>query len=99
MGYSRMEQETSVVWDEEEKVAHIYASSSVSLRKLERLCEQYPEEYRRVWEERDEEGRLTAAKYETGCKRVRFSKPASDAVRENGRRLAAVAAEKRNMPE
>ena len=99
MGYSRMEQETSIVWDEEEKVAHIYASSSVSLRKLERLCEQYPEEYRRVWDERDEEGRLTAAKYETGCKRVRFARPASEAVRENGRRLAAVAAEKRNMPE
>lgn len=96
MSYSRAEQETTVVWDEEDKVARIYSSSSVSLRKLEGLCAKYPDEYRRVWEERDGEGRLTAAKYVTGCKRIRFARPASEAVRENGKRLAAAAAEKRN---
>lgn len=95
MGYSRMEQETSIVWDDEEKVARIYTASPVSMRKLDRLCEGFPEEYRRVWEERDAEGRVTAAKYETGCKRIRFAKPASEARIEQGRLIAAMAAQKR----
>ena len=41
MAYTRMEQETSIVWDEEEKVARIYTASPVSMRKLDRLCEDY----------------------------------------------------------
>ena len=95
MAYTRAEQETSIVWDDEEKVARIYASSTVSLRKLERLCEQFPEEYRKVWEERDADGVLTAAKYQTGCRMVKFGKPASEARKELGRRIAALAREKR----
>lgn len=96
MSYSRAEQETTVVWDEEDKVARIYTASPVSMRKLDKLCKDYPREYRKVWEEKDKDGRVTAARYETGCKRIRFVKPASEAVRENGKRLAAAAAEKRN---
>lgn len=99
MGYSRMEQETSVVWDEEEKVAHIYTASPVSMRKLDKLCEDYPGEYQKVWEEKDADGRVTAAKYQTGCKRVRFVKPASEARIEQGRRIAAMAAERRREGE
>lgn len=95
MGYMRMEQETSIVWDEEEKGAHIYTASPVSMRKLDRLCEDYPGEYMKVWEEKDESGRVTAARYQTGCKRVKFARPASEARREQGRRIAALAAEKR----
>lgn len=95
MGYSRMEQETSVVWDEEEKVARIYTASQVSMRKLDRLCEAYPREYRKVWEEKDGDGRVVAARYETGCKRVRFARPASEARIEQGRRIAQMAAERR----
>ena len=89
--YMRPEQETSIVWDEEEKVARIYTSSGVSLRKMERLCEQFPDAYRRVWTEKDADGRLTAAKYETVCKYIRFGKPASEArkavARENAQRM------------
>ena len=95
MAYTRMEQETSIVWDEEEKVARIYTASPVSMRKLDRLCAAYPAEYRKVWEEKDADGRVTAAKYQTGCKRVRFVKPASEARIEQGRRIAAMAAERR----
>ena len=95
MGYSRMEQETSIVWDEEEKVARIYTASPVSMRKLDKLCVDYPAEYVKVWEEKDGEGRVTAARYQTGCKRVKFARPASEARREQGRRIAALAAEKR----
>ena len=95
MAYTRQEQETSIVWDEEEKVARIYTASPVSMRKLDRLCEQYPAEYRKVCEEKDADGRVTAARYQTGCKRVKFVKPASEAMKAHGRRIAAIAAEKR----
>ena len=95
MGYSRMEQETSIVWDEEEKVARIYTTSPVSMRRLDKLCEDYPAEYKRTWTETDGEGRVTAARYQIGCKRVKFGKPASEARVEQGRRIAQMAAERR----
>lgn len=99
MGYSRMEQETSIVWDEEEKVARIYTASPVSMRKLDKLCEDYPAEYQRVWVETDPDGRVTAARYQTVCKMVRFKKPASEAMKARGRLIAGLAAEKRKMAE
>lgn len=95
MAYMRCEQETSIVWDEEEKVARIYTCSPVSMRKLDRLCEQYPEEYVKVWEETDADGRVTAARYQTECKMVRFKKPASEAMKARGRLIAGLAAKKR----
>ena len=52
-------------------------------------------EYLKVWEEKDADGRVTAARYQTGCKRVRFVKPASEARIEQGRRIAQMAAERR----
>lgn len=99
MAYMRCEQETSIVWDEEEKVARIYTCSPVSMRKLDKLCQDYPAEYRKVWEEKDPDGRVTAARYQTGCKRVKFARPASEARVEQGRRIAQMAAEKRRMAE
>ena len=95
MGYSRIEQETSIVWDEEEKVARIYTASPVSMRRLDKLCEDYPAEYQRVWVETDAAGRVTAARYQTGCKMVRFKKPASEAMKARGRMIAGLAAQKR----
>lgn len=74
MNYSRAEQETSIVWDEEEKVAHIYTASPVTMRKLDKLCEQYAE-YRRTAQEIDKPGRQTAAKYEVPARLIRFGKP------------------------
>ena len=95
MAYTRMEQETSIVWDDEEKVARIYTASPVSMRKLDRLCEEYPGEYLKVWEEKDADGRVTSARYQTGCKRVKFSKPASEAMKAHGRLIAGLAAKRR----
>ena len=87
MNYSRAEQETSIVWDEDEKVAHIYTSSPVTMRKLDKLCAAHSGEYRRIWEEKDGE-RITAAKYTAPSKRIRFGKPASEAKREAARNAA-----------
>ena len=87
MNYSRAEQETSIVWDEEQKVAHIYTASPVTMRKLDKLCEQYPGEYVRTWTENAGE-RITAAKYVAPSKRIRFTKPISEARREQARTAA-----------
>lgn len=95
MAYTRQEQETSIVWDEEEKVARIYTCSPVSMRKLDKLCQDYPAEYVKVWEEKEAEGRVTAARYQTGCKRVKFARPASEAMKAHGRLIAGLAAKKR----
>ena len=75
MAYSRLEQETVIRWDEEEKLARIYTASPISMRKLDKLCEEAPEEYERVWTEEDAEGRITAAKYEVFKDFIRFGKP------------------------
>ena len=89
MTYTRAEQETSIIWDEEEKVAHIYTASPVSMRKLDRLCEGYPGEYQKVWEEKDADGRVTAAKYTVPSMRIKFGKPSSEARVMANRRNAA----------
>lgn len=89
--YTRMEQETSIVWDEEEKVAHIYTASPVSMRRLDRLCEEFPGEYVKVWEEKDADGRVTAAKYTAPSMRIKFGKPSSEArVMANRRNLRGI---------
>ena len=97
MNYSRAEQETSIVWDEEQKVARIYTASPVSIRKLDKLCEQCPNEYARTWTETDDSGRTTAAKYKVTCKLIRFGKPreVSDEQREAAKeRFARIRAER-----
>lgn len=87
MNYSRAEQETSIVWDEEEKVAHIYTASPVTMRKLDKLCAAYPGEYKRIWVEKAG-ARVTAVKYTAPARLVRFGKPASEAKREAARKAA-----------
>jgi hypothetical protein len=96
MNYSKAEQETTVVWDEEQKVARIYTASPITLRKLNKLCEACPDEYRQTWMETDKNGRVTAAKYEVAAKYIKFAKPASEARKEAGRRIAAAMLKKRN---
>lgn len=95
MAYMRAEQETTIVWDEEEKVARIWTASPVSMRKLDKLCGEFPGEYVKMSEERDGDGRVVAARYRTGCKRVKFGRPASEARREQGRRIAEMIKGKR----
>lgn len=88
MNYSRAEQETSIVWDEDEKVAHIYTSSPVTMRKLDKLCAAYPDEYKRTWTEQSGE-RVTAANYTVPSKRIRYGKPASQARQDSAQTAAA----------
>jgi len=96
MTYSRAEQETSIVWDEEQKVTRIYTASPATMRKLDKLCEACPDEYGRTWTETDKSGKVTAAKYEVAAKFIKFAKPASEARKEAGRRAVAAMLKKRN---
>lgn len=75
MNYTKVEQETTIVWDEEQKVARIYTASPITLRKLNKLYEACPDEYRQTWTETDKNGKVTAAKYEVAAKYVKFAKP------------------------
>lgn len=88
MKYSMYERETSIVWDDQYKVAAIYTASPSSMRKLDKLCQDHPTEYKRTWQEIDPDGSVTAARYETSCKMIRFAKPVSEARREASRRAA-----------
>lgn len=88
MTFTKQEQETSIVWDEEEKVAHIYASSPISIRRLDNLAKDYPEIYKCVWTDNDG----SSKKYEVGKNYIKFRKPQSEAQKEaakaSGERLA-----------
>lgn len=88
MAYSRAEQETSIVWDEEQKTARIYTASPVVMRKLDKLTTQFPDVYRRTWTENHGDS-ITAAKYEVDARYIRFGKPASAARIAAGKRLAS----------
>jgi len=71
--FSKAEQETHISWDAESKTASIYSAHPATIRKLDTLCRDYPEEYRCVWAD----SKYTAKKYETGAKYISFRKPAS----------------------
>lgn len=86
MMYSRQEQETTITWNELEKVAHIYSASPSTMRKLEKQSAQFPDVYRRTWTE-EIGGKVTAAKYEVDARFIRFGKPASEAQIARGKML------------
>lgn len=77
------ERETTIRFDPVEKVAQIYTSDPVYIRKLDALCAEHPDEYRLV--RRDEYG----ARYIAPAKLIRFGKPPSEARREANRRNGA----------
>jgi hypothetical protein len=59
------------------------------LRKLEQLAAKYPEAYKLTHEETDENGAIYCRQYHVEKKYIKFGKPASEARKEVGRRLAA----------
>jgi len=58
------------------------------LRKFEQLAAKYPEAYKLTGEEKDENGVVYCRKYLVQKRYIRFGKPASEAKRESGKRLA-----------
>ena len=92
--YTLAERETTIVWDDEERVAKVYTASPISMRKLDKLCAECPDTYKRTWVEQDGD-KVTAARYEVASCYIRFAKPASEARKANGRRVAEMMAERR----
>lgn len=90
---SRLEQETTVNWNAEEPTASIYSATPATLRKLDKLCAQFPEHYRCTWQDSETQ----AKRYELPAKLIRFAKPASEAQREAGRLKAAKMLSARNL--
>ncbi len=80
------ERECIIAWAADQKTAKITTSNPAMIRRLDRLSEAHPDEYKKVRE-------LTRAQdaiYEMPVKRLRFGKPASEAVKEACRRKAAL---------
>lgn len=86
MNYSRAERETTIVYDEEERIAHIYTASQITIRRLDKLCAEHPEVYRRTRTETEDQ-KITAARYECPSKYIRFGKPASEQKRAQAIRM------------
>jgi hypothetical protein len=82
MGYTRIEQETTINYNAEEKAAEIYTADPSIMRKLKKLNGQYPDVY--VCKELKE----FQAKYMVPKKYIRFGKPPSEARIEASRRNA-----------
>ena len=49
MSLSRYEQETIINFNVKEKKAHIYTADTRTMRKLDNLCEMYPEVYKQTF--------------------------------------------------
>lgn len=66
----RYEQETVISWYATDEGALIYTCDTVMLRKMDKLCEQFPDTYKCI--QRDEYG----ARYRTSKKKfIRLGKP------------------------
>lgn len=91
MGYSYNadERETNINFSDANDEATIYTASGPMLTKLERLCREFPQVYKRTATETAENGRLIAGRYSIANKRlIRFGKPASVAQIEAAKKNA-----------
>lgn len=79
---TRAEREVTIRFDAEERIAHIYASDPVYIRRLDKLCEEDPKTYRCV--KVDPLGYFK--QYEVPADRVAFRKGTTDEHREAARR-------------
>lgn len=84
-GRTRAEMETTIVFDAEEKIAHIYTADPVYIRRLDKLAAEHPDTYRMIWADKGD----AAKKYTAPSRLIRFGKPASEARREAGRAMFA----------
>lgn len=80
--YSRYEQETTILWNEEDKTANVYTASPVTMRKLDKMCERFPDDYKCVWVDADG----CAKKYRIAPKLVSFRPPVSEAQKAAARK-------------
>ncbi len=74
MQLTKYEQETIILMNEDEKTASLYTCNRALQRKMDALCETFPEQYKHVKREpADEYGRF----YELPKRYVRIGKPSN----------------------
>ena len=72
MKLSKLERETVVSYDDSSRSVTVYSASPVVIRRLDRLCAEFPGVYRCISRENDP----PAARYEVNEKRfIRFGRP------------------------
>ena len=81
------EKETHITWNAEDKTARISTCDPASIRKLDKLVKECPEEYSLV-SEQDWLGNRSCT-YKVSAKLISFRKPNTRVVSEENRRLAA----------
>lgn len=82
---TREEMETTIRTDASDPFAHIFSSDPVFVRRLTKLCEEFPDTYSIKHTDLENGGIWV----DCPKNRIRFSKPPSEARKESGRRLAA----------
>jgi len=79
------ERETVILFNAADKGVEIDTADPVVIRKLDKLCEQFPEVYSCVREDE----KYQAKSYTIVSKKlIRFGKPATEKQKETGRKLA-----------
>ena len=73
--HCKAEQETTIRWDAEERIAHIDTAYAPMIAKLDKLVEAHPDTYKCVFVDE----RYHAKKYRVPAAFIRFGKPASEA--------------------
>ena len=76
------ERETTIRWDDAEKVAHIWTCSPTSIRRFDKLVAEAPEIYKCVKRKDD------SAWYEVDAKYISFRKPSTHVYTDEEREAA-----------
>lgn len=78
---------TSIMYDRSEPMASVYTADRNRMKKLDKLCEQYPDVYTCYWVDDliMKDGKPRGKKYSFPTRFLKFSKPASKAQIEAAR--------------
>lgn len=79
MGNILEERETTIRWDDAEKVAHIWTCSPISIRRFDKLVAEAPETYKCVKRKDD------SVWYEVDAKYISFRKPSTRIITDEQR--------------
>lgn len=89
MKFQRNEQEVGISINADDERARVTVTGYPKyLRQLAALSAKYPDAYKLLHEERDPAGEVYSRSYSVDKRYIKWGKPASEAQRERGRRLA-----------
>ena len=88
---TKEEQELTITTTRAGDLADVYTNDRTYMRKLDGLCDRYPETYRRTWADNQVmgDGLPFGVRYQFPRRLLRFGRPASDVKIAAGRAAAA----------